>query len=654
MLGPVFRAHEPAGDRLVAIKVFRLDLSRTQARELADELERLVQIDLTHPSIATLIAAGIEAGDPYLVLEYLAAESLDVALRRYGPPPLADTLRLVAQLAGAIDYAAVIGANHGALHPRDVLVVAGETRVTGFGIARALERVGLRVPIRRPYSALERIARRDWNQSADVFALAAIVHELIQGRSVGSREQPDRTAWSEDAGRSTLDAVFASALAPEPEARYPTALAFAAALGESAGEIGSQRPSFQTPGAAQRLRPRDAGDAELQPGPALDQFAQEEDLKLEVRAAPVDAEDWSSVPLNREPPSEGAERFSIPEPSEPAGSPDWRKERASLTTPETKRASAREWRYDATQPEPLDRPLRLDGRAPDARVLVEPTSDERSRRLWPLALALLVAAFLGGFGWYEFHSAKSEAEPSAPPGVAPTSGRTEVEKGGTPPKEPKEWTEGSMPESSGAKRPSEEPAPRQAPRVGGSSVRSEPQAPGVQRSAPAQPAPGAVPQGREHGRVLVRSTPAGAEVVLDGRMRGETPLAVRDLAFGTHIIRVTRRGYDPQERQIIVRAGEPALSVDFVLSPSGGAGTPAPQPATGLGSMFVESQPPRAMVYLDGRLVARTPLLISQLNAGPHTLRLEFEGYQPWSSSVQVVTGERSRVSVSLVPRPER
>src|SRR5712692_11028496 len=59
-LGPVFRAYEPERDRLVAIKLFRFDLPPERVHQLVAELERLIASGLTHPGIATPLAAGID------------------------------------------------------------------------------------------------------------------------------------------------------------------------------------------------------------------------------------------------------------------------------------------------------------------------------------------------------------------------------------------------------------------------------------------------------------------------------------------------------------------------------------------------------------------------------------------------------------------
>jgi len=228
-LGPVFRTYEPTRDRLVAVKAFRLDIVPEQAQALAAGLSRATQASLFHPSIVEPIEAGVEGTVAYRAEEYVAAESLDVAMRHYAPAPIEKVLPFMTQLAGAIDFARAAGIGHGGLHPRDIFVTPDEARATGFGVVDALEQVGIRAPIRRPYSAPERIDGRAWSTQADVFSLAAITFELLTGkRPSGTGAQigvlPDGDHAAEVHG------VLARAMEEYPAERYATALAFVSAL----------------------------------------------------------------------------------------------------------------------------------------------------------------------------------------------------------------------------------------------------------------------------------------------------------------------------------------------------------------------------------------------------------------------------------------
>ena len=151
------------------------------------------------------------------------------------------------------------------------------------------------------------------------------------------------------------------------------------------------------------------------------------------------------------------------------------------------------------------------------------------------------------------------------------------------------------------------------------------------------------------GRLLIRSTPAGARVVLDGRDVGETPLTVRDVARGAHTVRVVRDGYVADQRRVIVSAARPAQSLTIALSrPAAAAQSTLPGPGQPVAALYVASRPAGASVFLDGKLIGTTPLQIGEVAAGDHTVWMELDGYQRWSSSVHVVAGERSRVAASL------
>ena len=55
-----------------------------------------------------------------------------------------------------------------------------------------------------------------------------------------------------------------------------------------------------------------------------------------------------------------------------------------------------------------------------------------------------------------------------------------------------------------------------------------------------------------------------------------------------------------------------------------------------------------ARVTIDGRLVGATPLLLTDISPGAHTITLEADGHKPWQTTVQVKMGERARVAGSL------
>jgi len=154
--------------------------------------------------------------------------------------------------------------------------------------------------------------------------------------------------------------------------------------------------------------------------------------------------------------------------------------------------------------------------------------------------------------------------------------------------------------------------------------------------------------------VNVRSTPAGARVSVDGRDVGVTPFTLAALARGSHVVRITHQGYVAAERRVRIGSNQPAQSIEVDLvatRPARGAAPPPATPERTSGSLMVDSRPAGARVFVDGKLVGTTPLLIDAVAVGDHAVRLELDGFNPWTASTKVSGGERARVSGSLEQR---
>jgi hypothetical protein len=257
------------------------------------------------------------------------------------------------------------------------------------------------------------------------------------------------------------------------------------------------------------------------------------------------------------------------------------------------------------------------------------------RSMWPMAMILVLGIGLGFVAGYGFKMPGAETanpQPQLPPGAPPPVSPS-VESAPAPPAPAgREFTEGAV------------PAP---PKTERSPAATEP---------PAQPEP-AVPVAVE-GRLLIRSEPAGATVIVDGREYGVTPAIVRGLERGVHRVRVVREGYVPDERSVAVTRSQPAPSLLVTLEARRpdteriSQTPPAPASAATIerytGSLVVESLPAGATVFLDNKAVGRTPLALNDVNAGAHVVRLERDGYHRWSRAIRVVATERNRVTASL------
>ena len=97
------------------------------------------------------------------------------------------------------------------------------------------------------------------------------------------------------------------------------------------------------------------------------------------------------------------------------------------------------------------------------------------------------------------------------------------------------------------------------------------------------------------------------------------------------------------ERRSTTRTRPAAQSTQVVLSATPGGTLARPR-----GSMAIDSIPPRAQVLVDGRRVGSTPLVLEDVPAGTHLVRVEADGHQPWAWTVRVVANQRSRVTIKL------
>ena len=72
------------------------------------------------------------------------------------------------------------------------------------------------------------------------------------------------------------------------------------------------------------------------------------------------------------------------------------------------------------------------------------------------------------------------------------------------------------------------------------------------------------------------------------------------------------------------------------------------------GSLRFESRPDGARVLIDGAFVGTTPVVVADVPSGRHRVSVERDGYQPWTTTVDVTADRRQRVAASLERLPRR
>ena len=147
-------------------------------------------------------------------------------------------------------------------------------------------------------------------------------------------------------------------------------------------------------------------------------------------------------------------------------------------------------------------------------------------------------------------------------------------------------------------------------------------------------------QPSQNGILSVYTYPAGSTVYVDGVEAGTGPLWLADVTPGMHQVRVSSAGYLDWNQAIDVKGGGSVNYVTAALYPSWW--TPI------YGYVMISSMPGNGVAYLDGVAQGKTPVTLSQVSPGQHTIRIELPGYQPWEQVVNVMEGRTSYVLAQM------
>src|ERR671919_1124758 len=185
-MSSVYRAFDPTLERWVAIKLMHRDISNDP-----DQLERFRRearavAQLNHPHVVTVIDAGEDDGNPFIVFEYVEGETLKDRIRRLGRLPVAEAVAYAVEIARALAAAHQRSIVHRDVKPQNVLIdPEGSAKVTDFGIARTLEEEGLtadgRVLGTTDYVSPEQALGHAVTGQSDLYSLGIVLFEMLTG-----------------------------------------------------------------------------------------------------------------------------------------------------------------------------------------------------------------------------------------------------------------------------------------------------------------------------------------------------------------------------------------------------------------------------------------------------------------------------------------
>jgi serine/threonine protein kinase/Tol biopolymer transport system component len=233
-MGEVYKARDTRLDRIVAVKRLHADLAARTEGRLRFEREARAISALNHPHICTLFDVGEHEGVGYLVMELLEGETLAERLRR-GAVSMADAVEYAAQIADALAAAHRRGFVHRDLKPANVMITPGGVKLLDFGLAglrphhewlggsavEALTADGAVIGTVQ-YMAPEQLQGRTVDARADIFAVGAVLYEMLTGRR----------AFERDNAAQSLAAVLESDPTPVEELRPDVPRPLAWAIGQ--------------------------------------------------------------------------------------------------------------------------------------------------------------------------------------------------------------------------------------------------------------------------------------------------------------------------------------------------------------------------------------------------------------------------------------
>jgi eukaryotic-like serine/threonine-protein kinase len=249
-MGVIYKAKDPAIGRLVAIKTIRLGdfTDPSHFEELRARLRREAQSAgaLSHPNIVTIFDVGDEEGLAYFAMELVEGRNLESVIETNQQLDYATIVHIARQAADALGFAHQRGIVHRDIKPANIMLTQeGRVKVADFGIAKvgSTKMTQTGTLLGSPsYMAPEHFLGQSLDGRSDIFALGIVLYELITGQPPFTAESLGALSYKivhEDVVPPIelkpdldpqLNEVIVKALARDPAQRFQSAKELCAAL----------------------------------------------------------------------------------------------------------------------------------------------------------------------------------------------------------------------------------------------------------------------------------------------------------------------------------------------------------------------------------------------------------------------------------------
>ena len=186
-MADVYKAHDRILDRIVAVKILHAQLASDEEFLRRFQQEAQGAARLSHPNIVSIYDVGEDKNRHYIIMEYIAGETLKTLIQREGPLSVDLSLRIAREIACALAHAHANHLVHCDIKPHNILVTSdGRVKVADFGIARAITSTTMtydgNVVGSVHYFSPEQAKGTKITPKSDVYSLGIVLYEMLTGR----------------------------------------------------------------------------------------------------------------------------------------------------------------------------------------------------------------------------------------------------------------------------------------------------------------------------------------------------------------------------------------------------------------------------------------------------------------------------------------
>jgi eukaryotic-like serine/threonine-protein kinase len=284
-MGVVYKAIDPAIDRIVAIKTINLSLNEDELAEYEARFQQEIKAAgrFNHPNIVTIYDVGRTDEVAYMAMEFLHGRELKDLLAAGQRLDVATAVELMAQVADGLAFAHEHGIVHRDIKPSNIMVLdlpnGVLAKITDFGIARmpgSAVKTMTGIVLGSPrYMSPEQVIGKALDPRTDVFSLGVVLYETLTGTAPFDGDnltaimhattvvQPEPPSAANAAIPRLLDLIVAKALAKALDDRYKTMREFASDLREVRRQLPAANGLTPEPLAAPVPRPTAADAATI-------------------------------------------------------------------------------------------------------------------------------------------------------------------------------------------------------------------------------------------------------------------------------------------------------------------------------------------------------------------------------------------------------